>query len=100
MGLEPYQLTSSLFGVLAQRLVRRKTTDGSYRGRVPVAEFARSSPELRKAILARADAEDLASLLRSQAGYQTLHQAAQNLAESGITDPPEIRRVLGDASPV
>jgi type II secretory ATPase GspE/PulE/Tfp pilus assembly ATPase PilB-like protein len=55
---------------------------------------------LRKAILARADAEDLASLLRSQAGYQTLHQAAQNLAESGITDPPEIRRVLGDASPV
>jgi type II secretory ATPase GspE/PulE/Tfp pilus assembly ATPase PilB-like protein len=100
MGLEPYQLTSSLFGVLAQRLVRRKTTDGSYRGRVPVAEFARSSPELRKGILARADAEDLASLLRSQAGYQTLHQAAQNLAESGITDPPEIRRVLGDASPV
>ena len=99
MGLEPYQLTSSLFGVLAQRLVRRKT-EGGYRGRVPVAEFARSSPELRKAILARADADDLSALLRAQAGYQTLRQSAQDLAVAGITDEAEVRRVLGDSSGV
>jgi general secretion pathway protein E len=96
MGLEPYQLTSCLFGVLAQRLVRHKTTDG-YHGRVPVAEFARSSPELRKAILARADAQDLAALLRAHEGYQTLRQAAQGLAVAGITDEAEVRRVLGDS---
>src|SRR5258706_1435145 len=96
MGLEPYQLTSCLFGVLAQRLLRRKTTDG-YRGRTPVAEFARSSPQLRKAILARADAEEISAVLRDQPGYQTLRQAAQELAASGITDEAEVHRVLGDS---
>jgi general secretion pathway protein E len=97
MGLEPYQLTSSLFGVLAQRLLRRKTAEG-YRGRTPVAEFARSSPELRKAILARADAEEISALLRDQPGYQTLRQAAQDLSATGITDEGEVRRVLGDSA--
>jgi type II secretory ATPase GspE/PulE/Tfp pilus assembly ATPase PilB-like protein len=99
MGLEPYQLTSSLFGVLAQRLLRRKTVEG-YRGRIPVAEFARSTPELRKAILARADAEDLAGVLRGQTGYQTLRDAAQDLVAKRITDAEEVRRVLGDSAGV
>jgi general secretion pathway protein E len=99
MGLEPYQLTSSLFGVLAQRLLRRKTPEG-YHGRTPVAEFARSSPELRKAILARADAEDLATLLQTQPNYQTLRQSAQNIVNQGITDEAELRRVLGDSAGV
>jgi general secretion pathway protein E len=97
MGLEPYQLTSSLFGVLAQRLLRRKTPEG-YKGRVPVAEFARSGPQLRKAILARADAEELSTLLQTQADYQTLRQSAQDLVDQGITDQEELRRVLGDSA--
>jgi general secretion pathway protein E len=99
MGLEPYQLTSSLFGVLAQRLLRRKTPQG-YRGRTPIAEFARSGPELRKSILARADAQDLSTLLESQPDYQTLRQSAQALVQQDVTDSEELRRVLGDSAGV
>lgn len=94
MGLEPYQITSSLFGVIAQRLVRRKAPDG-YKGRAPIAEFARASPELRKLVLSRADAEELAALLQGQKEYQTLRQAAEELAATGISDAAEIVRVLG-----
>jgi general secretion pathway protein E len=99
MGLEPYQLTSCLFGVLAQRLLRRKTGEG-YRGRVPIAEFARSGAELRKAILGRADAEELSELLQNQAGHEDLRQAAQALIVQGITDEAEVVRVLGDSTGV
>jgi type II secretory ATPase GspE/PulE/Tfp pilus assembly ATPase PilB-like protein len=95
MGLEPYQLTSALHGVLAQRLLRRKSTDG-YQGRVPVAEYATLDPDLRRAILARADADTLAGLLQARPGYQTLRQAAQAMIEQGVTDAAEVRRMLGD----
>jgi type II secretory ATPase GspE/PulE/Tfp pilus assembly ATPase PilB-like protein len=94
MGLEPYQITSALFGIIAQRLLRRRTGNG-YQGRVPVAEFARSSAELRKLILARADAEDLAAALHHQPDHQTLHQSAQALIAAGITDNAEVDRLLG-----
>ena len=100
MGLEPYQVTSSLFGVVAQRLLRRKVDGGEYRGRVPVGEFATIDAELRRAILARADADQLGDLLRARPGYQTLRQAAQALVGHGITDDAEVRRVLGDSAGV
>lgn len=96
MGLEPYQVTSSLHGVVAQRLLRRKTEAG-YQGRVPVAELATLDADLRRAVLARADADQIATLLQSRAGYQTLRQAAQSLITQGVTDEAEVRRVLGDS---
>src|SRR5581483_440719 len=43
MGMEPYQITSSLFGVVAQRLLRRRTGgkgaagEVGYAGRAPAA---------------------------------------------------------------
>ena len=95
MGLEPYQLTSALYGVLAQRLLRRKSPDG-YQGRTPIAEYATLDPDLRRAILARADADTLSTLLQSRPGYQTLRQSAQHLIDQGITDEAEVRRMLGD----
>jgi type II secretory ATPase GspE/PulE/Tfp pilus assembly ATPase PilB-like protein len=93
MGLEPYQITSALYGVLAQRLVRRKTADG-YRGRVPVAEFARLTPELRRAILDRADVDAMSQAIE-RAGHQTMRASGQALVEGGITDESELSRVLG-----
>ena len=33
MGIEPYQLTSSIHAIVAQRLLRRRVADGGYRGR-------------------------------------------------------------------
>lgn len=95
MGLEPYQITSALFGVVSQRLVRRRI-DGRYAGRVPVAELACFSGIAADAILSRSDAESLNKLLRGQPGYITMKQAAAALIESKVTDAEEVRRVLGD----
>lgn len=94
MGLEPYQITSALFGVVAQRLLRRRATEG-YSGRAPVAEFVAIDEPLRKAILSRADAGDLRLAYEKQPGYASMRRVAQNLTSTGITDEPEVRRVLG-----
>ena len=55
MGVEPYQITSSLYGVLTLRLVRRRHAQ-AYKGRVPLAEFGRLDEPATAAVLARADA--------------------------------------------
>lgn len=99
MGVEPYQITATLFGVLSQRLVRRLSgkDEPRYRGRVPVAAFASLGAASRAAVLARADAEELAYRFAEQAGHVTLRQSACELLARGLTDEPEVRRVLGDA---
>jgi general secretion pathway protein E len=94
MGMEAYQITSCLFGVVAQRLLRRKAGE-AYKGRVPVGEFARFTPAVRQAILNRSDAETLQQILQQQGDYQTLRQAAQGLVAQHVTDEPEILRILG-----
>jgi type II secretory ATPase GspE/PulE/Tfp pilus assembly ATPase PilB-like protein len=63
MGMEPYQVTSALYGVLAQRLLRKRNPDGpGYRGRVPVAELALMNAEVREAVMRRSDADTLQRL--------------------------------------
>jgi general secretion pathway protein E len=94
MGLEPYQITSALHGVVAQRLLRRRL-DGQYHGRVVAAEFARIDPALRSAILSRADAAQMTGCLTLQPGYTTMQQVAAELAAHGQTDAAEIERVFG-----
>jgi general secretion pathway protein E len=93
MGIEPYQLTSSIFGIVAQRLIRRKsTTSPGYHGRAPVAEFALMDGRLKAAVLQRADAAALTAAYSTQPGYQSLHDSAQQLVQSGITDESELVR--------
>lgn len=94
MQIEPYQITSCLWGVLSQRLVRRKAGD-AYRGRVPLAEFVRMSPPLRSAILSRADVDALEAAAAGNPGYCSLRDAGRNLIQSGVTDEAELQRVLG-----
>ena len=94
MGIEPYQLTSALYGVLAQRLLRRREGQG-YRGRLPVAEFASVSGEVRHAILSRADGTALQAAVARQDGYRSLRDAAEDLVQSGVSDEAELLRVLG-----
>jgi general secretion pathway protein E len=96
MGIEPYQLTSSLHSILAQRLVRRKTESG-YRGRSPVAEFVLLDAELRQGILQQQDSQGLARIYSRQPGYQNLREAGQALIRQGITDETELVRVLGQS---
>ena len=97
MGAEPYQITSALFGVVSQRLLRKsdKTALGGYRGRVPVAELVLMDDTTRAAVLRRDDATALNSLVAKQQGFQTLRQAAEELVAGGLTDAAEVERVLG-----
>jgi len=96
MGLEPYQVTSALFGVVAQRLLRRRSGDNdAYAGRVPVAEVVLMDDALRRAVLARSDAEWLREAYQTQRSYETLRDAAMALVSRQLTDEPEVLRVLG-----
>jgi len=94
MGLEPYQVTSALFGVVSQRLLRRVTPEG-YCGRVPVAEFVAVDDAMRSGILRRADAATLRAGYESREGFLSMRKVAQRLVADGITDVAEVGRVLG-----
>jgi len=105
MGLEPYRITSTLFGVISQRLLRKLNTEASgngsgreirhYRGRVPAAEFVPLSAALRRAILAGADAAELQRLAAAQPGHVSLRNSADALVTQGLTDIDEVNRALG-----
>lgn len=95
MGVEPFQITSAVVGVISQRLLRRRAADG-YRGRAPIAEWAPVDAELRAAILRRADAETLQQIAARQPAYMSLGDSARRLVENGVTDAPEAARVLGE----
>jgi type II secretory ATPase GspE/PulE/Tfp pilus assembly ATPase PilB-like protein len=118
MGIEPYQVTSSISAVLNQRLVRKlcnnckvkseksnaadsphttiyeakgcKECFGTgYRGRAVVAELVKLDSSIRNAILAKADLDTLEKLLKAS-GHKTLADDAARLVESGITSEHEI----------
>ncbi|HEX8325023.1 MAG TPA: ATPase, T2SS/T4P/T4SS family [Tepidisphaeraceae bacterium] len=94
MGLEPYQVAGSLFGVIAQRLLRRKTPDG-YAGRLPVGEAVRIDPALRRQISARVDSDDLRVTYQSMSDFVSLPDSAARRVAAGETDAAEVWRVLG-----
>jgi type II secretory ATPase GspE/PulE/Tfp pilus assembly ATPase PilB-like protein len=96
MGVEPYQLTSAIYGIVTQRLLRRLDPSGNgYSGRVPVAEFSPMTSSLRAAILRREDAQSLQNTVETQNSYVTMRTVANDLARRGVTDEKEIIRVLG-----
>jgi len=94
MGAEPYQITSAIFGVVSQRLLRRKEADG-YRGRLPAAEFVLMDQSLRSAVLRRADAATLQQTYEKQPGFHSLRDSAADLIAHGLTDNAEVQRALG-----
>ncbi len=117
MGIEPYQLTSSIGAVLNQRLVRKlcphcKQSDDpggewkaagcdqclntGYRGRHPLAELVEIDGELRQAILSRADVDQFETLLE-QRGHMNLKQNARALMSQGITTKAEIEALLQES---
>ncbi len=110
MGLPPYQITSALEAVLAQRLVRTVcacTAGGGpagahaacpqclgtgYAGRCAIGRLVTLSSELRQGILAGADASDLERLCPG-----SLAEDARRLVAAGRTTEEECRRILGSA---
>jgi general secretion pathway protein E len=95
MGLAPYQVTSSIYGVLTLRLVRKKVGN-IYKGRIPLGEFGRLDEKAAAGLLVQADAAALRSIFQTQPGHATLRMVAKGLVAHGNTDESEIRRVLGD----
>jgi type II secretory ATPase GspE/PulE/Tfp pilus assembly ATPase PilB-like protein len=117
MGIEPYQVTSSVSAVLNQRLVRKlcgrcKKESGAgglkavgcdecfntgYRGRVLIAEMVHLDGGLRKAILAKADLEELETLLMSR-GHANILADGERLVSEGTTTQEELNKVCGIAT--
>jgi general secretion pathway protein E len=115
MGVEPYQVTSSVSAVVNQRLVRRlcekcKKLDKKsgrfeavgcdecfgtgFKGRALIAEMVELDGELRKAILAKADLEQMEEILKSR-GHMNMAQDGRRLISEGVTTQDEIDKVCG-----
>jgi general secretion pathway protein E len=95
MRLEPYQISSALWGVVVQRLLRRRDASGAYRGRLPVAELAVMDAPLRQALLEQADADRLQGVVGRQEQFVPMATVAHELVTRGLTDTAEVERVLG-----
>jgi general secretion pathway protein E len=99
MGIEPYQLTSSVHSIVSQRLVRRisrQREPHEYQGRVPVAEFVYMDQELRTAVLKRGDIDALSRAYQRQTTWQSMREVAQLLVKQGITDDSELSPALAE----
>lgn len=96
MNIEPYQISSSLFGVLTQRLLRKLAPAGSadrYAGRAAVSMSVAMNDDLRQRILARADAGTIRQLPGLDAAAVFSRQTESMIA-SCITDADEAARVF------
>jgi len=117
MGIEPYQVTSSISAVVNQRLVRtlchkcrKRSGDGrfepvgceaclgtGYHGRALIAEMVQLDGDLRKAVLAKADLDRLEALLKDK-GHATIFTDGRRLIEAGVTAEAELNKACGIAS--
>ncbi len=115
MGVEPFLLSSSLLGVLAQRLVRRlclvcRTQDAKgqwhavgcpacsntgYKGRTGVYELMVADDRLRSLIHSRA-AESQLLVAAEEAGLKSMREDGARLVSSGVTSLEEVVRVTRD----
>jgi general secretion pathway protein E len=114
MGVEPFLLSSSLLGVLAQRLVRklcvhcrRQDENGSwtapgcahcnagYKGRTGVYELLVVDDPIRSLIHSRA--AESALLAAAQAnGLRSMREDGQRLVNAGVTSLEEVLRTTRD----
>src|SRR5688572_3313397 len=112
MGVEPFLLSSSLLGVLAQRLVRKlcpvcKKSDArgrwhpvgcpecsntGYKGRTGVYELMVADEKVRALIHNRA-AESQLFVAAEAGGLRSMREDGERLVEEGITSPEEVMRV-------
>ncbi len=103
MGVEPFLLSSSLLGVLAQRLVRRLCThcggqgceacaQAGYHGRTGIFELMVADPALRDLIHNRAPEAQIRELARA-GGMTLMRDDGERLVREGITSLEELLRV-------
>jgi general secretion pathway protein E len=106
MGIEPFLLSSSLLGVLAQRLVRKlcKQCQGAgcaqcghsgFSGRTGIFELLATDEVLRSLIHEQAPEAQIRSAAQ-HAGMQLMRDDGQRLVQDGITSLQELIRVTRD----
>jgi general secretion pathway protein E len=115
MGVEPFLLSSSLLGVLAQRLVRKLCTHcrrqdeagrwhavgcehcghTGYKGRTGIYELLVTDDTIRSLIHNRA-AESQIFVAAEAAGLRPMREDGQRLIEAGITTTEEVMSVTRD----
>jgi general secretion pathway protein E len=106
MGVEPFLLSSSLLGVLAQRLVRKRCTachgagcaacgQTGYAGRTGIFELLVATDEVRAQIHHRAAEAELRTTALAQ-GMVLMRNDGQRLVDAGITSAEELLRVTRD----
>jgi len=106
MGVEPFLLSSSLLGVLAQRLVRKRCVacqgegcdvcgQTGYAGRTGVFELLITDDAMRAQIHNKASEADIRSAALAS-GMTLMRDDAQRLIAAGITTREEVLRVTRD----
>src|SRR4051812_19759283 len=103
MGIEPFLLSSSMLGILAQRLVRKlcpdcrgagcpKCLQTGYLGRTGIYELLVIDEPLRGAIHARESEHRLRELALAR-GFRPLSEDGRRWVASGVTSEEELLRV-------
>ena len=103
MGVEPFLISSSVIGVLSQRLVRTICTEckgkgckgclqTGLRGRVGIFELMVPDEKIRELISAKASADQIRKTA-IRAGMQLLRENGQKKINDGITTKEEVMRV-------
>lgn len=97
MGVEPFLLSSSLLGVLAQRLVRKldPSEASGYRGRTGIFELLVVDDAIRARIHAQASEDDIRQAALAQ-GMRMMREDGERLVALGITSAEEVLRVTRD----
>ena len=106
MGVDAYLLSSSLLGVLAQRLVRKlcsvcagkgcpNCAKTGYAGRTGVFELLVADDAIR-AMIHRGDSEANIRAQALQIGMTLMRVDAQRLIDTGVTSAAEVARVTRD----
>ncbi|MFT5535041.1 MAG: general secretion pathway protein E [Candidatus Paceibacteria bacterium] len=114
MGIEPFLLSSSLLGVVAQRLVRKlcaecRVFDGTYwqavgcekcgqtgyQGRVGVYELLRTTEAIRAQIHNQASEADIRNAAQRD-GMRTMREDGERWLTNGVTTQAELLRVTKD----
>ncbi|MAY75426.1 MAG: type II secretion system protein GspE [Phycisphaerae bacterium] len=95
IGVEHYLVTSSLLGVLAQRLLRRSdpSSDTGYRGRLAVHELLTVTDRIRELTAQNADGVTIRHAAIEE-GFAPMREDAMRKVELGQTDENEVFRAL------
>ncbi len=106
MGVEPFLISSSVIGVLSQRLVRticseckgkgcEECLETGLKGRIGIFELMTPDEKIRELISAKASADQIRKAA-IQTGMQSLREDGQKKVQAGITTKEEVMRVTED----